>query len=80
MGPNEGKKFDTNQRIYLFDNLNKFEKKKINYINSKIEFIRVLKGTNFNYFSELSQNNFVKDEYKVSKLTDRMGMRLESKN
>ena len=65
MGPNEGKKFDTNQKIYLFDNLNKFEKK-INYINSKIEFIRVLKGTNFNYFSELSQNNFVKDEYKVS--------------
>ena len=53
------------------------KKKKINYINSKIEFIRVLKGTNFNYFSELSQNNFVKDEYKVSKLTDRMGMRLE---
>ena len=77
VGPNEGKKFDTNQKIYLFDNLNKFEKKKINYINSKIEFIRVLKGTNFNYFSELSQNNFVKDEYKVSKLTDRMGMRLE---
>ena len=77
VGPNEGKKFNINQKIFFLDNSNKFEKKKINYINSRIEFIRVLKGTNFNYFSEQSQNNFVKNEYKVSKLTDRMGMRLE---
>ena len=26
--------------------------KKLNFINSKIEFIRVIKGTNFDYFSE----------------------------
>ena len=49
----------------------------VKYINSKIEFIRIIKGTNFNYFSKLSQNKFASDEYKVSKLTDRMGMRLE---
>ena len=52
-------------------------KKHLNYLNSKIEFIRVIKGTNFDYFSESSKKNFVLDEYKVSKLTDRMGMRLE---
>ena len=53
------------------------EKKKINYFNSKIENIRVIKGTNFDYFSEEGKNNFFEKEFIVSKLSDRMGMRLE---
>ena len=52
-------------------------KRSLNFINSKIEFIRVLAGTNFNYFSEQSKNDFFSREFLVSKLTDRMGMRLE---
>ena len=53
------------------------EKKKINYFNSKIENIRVIKGTNFDYFSDNGKKTFLEKEYTVSKLSDRMGMRLE---
>ena len=48
----------------------------LKYLNSKIEFIRVIKGTNFDYFSEDSIKDFTSKEFVVSKLTDRMGMRL----
>ena len=48
----------------------------LEYLNSKIEFIRVIKGTNFDYFSEDSIKDFTSKEFVVSKLTDRMGMRL----
>ena len=51
--------------------------KKINYLNTKIENIRVLRGTNFNYFSEEGKASFFEKEFVVSKLSDRMGMRLE---
>ena len=49
----------------------------INFLNSKIEFIRILKGTNFNYFSEKSIEKFLSEEFTITKLTDRMGMRLK---
>ena len=39
--------------------------------------IRVLKGPQFDYFSKESQKSFFSTEYKISNLTDRMGMRLE---
>ena len=52
-------------------------KKKINYFNSKIEKIRIIKGTNYDYFSEKGKKIFFNKEFKVSKLSDRMGMRLE---
>ena len=47
------------------------------YINAKIEKIRVIKGTNFDYFSDEGKKIFFEKEYTVSKLSDRMGMRLE---
>ena len=31
---------------------------KLNYVNTKIENIRVIKGTNFNYFSDEGKRNF----------------------
>tara|TARA_Y100000590_G_scaffold456795_1_gene608110 strand:+ start:661 stop:1608 length:948 start_codon:yes stop_codon:yes gene_type:complete len=77
IGPNNGEKLLNNQKIYLKKQLNNFSEKKIDYLNSKIEFIRVIKGTNYNYFSKKYKNLFFKNDYKVSKLTDRMGMRLE---
>ena len=52
IGSNNGKKLDNNQIINISKiNLNQ-DKKKINYFISKIENIRVIKGTNFNYFSK----------------------------
>jgi len=51
--------------------------KKLNYVNTKIENIRVIKGTNFDYFSENGKKTFFEKEFSVSKLSDRMGMRLE---
>ena len=77
IGANNGKKLQ-NEQIIKISKINKnFNKKRINFINTKIEKIRVIKGTNFNYFSEIALNNFFKKEFKVSKLSDRMGMRLE---
>ena len=77
IGANYGKKFDKGMRIDLKKINISLDVKKINYINTKIENIRVIKGTNFNYFSEEGKNLFYNSEFTVSKLSDRMGMRLE---
>ncbi len=77
IGSNEGKKLENNQKIYISKiNLNQ-EKKKTNYLNSKVENIRVIRGTNFDYFSEEGKKILFEKEFTVSKLSDRMGMRLE---
>ena len=77
IGSNNGKKLENNQKIYISKiNLTQ-EKKKANYINSKVENIRVIKGTNFDYFSEEGKKILFEKEFTVSKLSDRMGMRLE---
>jgi len=77
IGANNGKKLEINQRINL-SNINKdFNSKKLNYVNTRIENIRVIKGTNFDYFSEEGKKIFFQKEFTVSKLSDRMGMRLE---
>ena len=77
IGSNDGEKFGVNQKIYINKNESLSESNKIDYFNSKIEFIRVLKGTNFNFFSEKAKQIFFSKEFIVSKLTDRMGMRLQ---
>ena len=38
-------------------------KKKINYLNSKIENIRIIKGTNFDYFSKEGKKVFLEKEF-----------------
>ena len=76
IGANGGEKYTVNDKLYLNQKENEFNLKKIEYLNSKIEFIRVLKGTNFNYFSEKTKKIFFSSEFTVSKLTARMGMRL----
>ena len=77
IGANEGKKIEINDKIAI----KKSSKSKKNF-STKVSFnnknvIRVLKGTQFNYFSKESQKDFFSKEYKISNLTDRMGMRLE---
>ena len=77
IGSNNGKKLENGQKINISKiNLNQTQKK-LNYLNIKIEKIRVLKGTNFNYFSAKAQKLFFEKEFTVTKLSDRMGMRLE---
>ena len=79
IGSNNGKKLSNNQKINIKEINQNFMNTKLNYVNTKIENIRVIKGTNFNYFSEEGKEIFFKNEFKVSKLSDRMGMRLEGK-
>ncbi|MDC3100623.1 5-oxoprolinase/urea amidolyase family protein [Candidatus Pelagibacter sp.] len=76
VGPNNGNKLIDAQEIIL--NASKsISNKQLNFLNTKIEYIRVIKGTNISYFSEDSVNNFFSREFEVTKLTDRMGMRLK---
>ena len=77
IGSNNGKKLDSGQKINISKINQNLEKKKIDYKNSKIENIRIIKGTNFNYFSEKGKKDFLEKKFTVSKLSDRMGMRLE---
>ncbi len=77
IGSNDGKKLDAGQRVNLKKINSNKDIKKTNYINTKIENIRVIKGTNFEYFSEEGKKIFYEKEFTVSKLSDRMGMRLE---
>tara|TARA_X000000950_G_C13767604_1_gene599533 strand:+ start:131 stop:1078 length:948 start_codon:yes stop_codon:yes gene_type:complete len=76
IGSNNGSKLIDGQDIKL-NEPNQLSNKKLSFINSKIEFIRVIKGTNFDYFSEQSIKVFFSKDFEVTKLTDRMGMRLE---
>ena len=78
VGPNNGEKFSAGEKIYIKKTkAENFVEKKIDYENSLEKTIRIIKGTNFNYFSENSKNKFFKEEYLVTNLSDRMGMRLE---
>jgi len=77
IGSNKGEKFTSNQKIFINKDESISDFKKIDFLNSKIEYIRVIKGTNFSFFSENAKEIFFSKEFIVSKLTDRMGMRLE---
>ena len=77
VGSNNGKKLSKNEKFLIKDFKNKNISKNIQYINSKVEYIRILKGTNFDYFSDDSINDLTSKKFLVSKLSDRMGMRLQ---
>jgi len=57
IGSNNGDKLSDNQKITIKEINNNFVNRKLNYVNTKIENIRVIKGTNFNYF--LFKNFFI---------------------
>ena len=77
IGANEGEKLANRQKIDISKINSNQEKKKIDYLSSRIENIRVIRATNFDYFSEESKQDFFEKKFIVSKLSDRMGMRLE---
>ena len=77
IGSNNGEKLSNNQKIKLTHENKTTSLKKLNYVNSKIEYIRVIKSTNFNFFSNKAKKIFLNEKFRITKLMDRMGMRLE---
>ena len=77
LGSNNGEKISDGQKI-IISKINSLKStKELNHINTKIEKIRVIKGTNYDYFSKEGINTFFNKSFTISKLSDRMGMRLE---
>ena len=78
IGPNNGKKYSLEDKIHInnFD-LKAIKEKKINYRESSDNFIRIIKGTNFDYFSKEAKEKFLNEKFLVTNLADRMGIRLK---
>jgi len=77
IGPNNGKKLSLRDKIFIKNkDLKVIKKKEICYNQSSDNIIRVIKGTNFDYFSREAQNLFFNQEFLVTNLVDRMGIRL----
>jgi len=77
IGPNEGKKIKDNDKIIFKRNSNKKKNFITKVVDKTKDIIRVLPGPQFSFFSKESQDNFFTKYYKITNLTDRMGMRLE---
>ena len=78
IGSNNGKKYSLEDKIFIKNsNIKKILEKKINYINSTDNIIRIVKGTNFDYFSEDAKKKFLNKDFLVTNLADRMGIRLK---
>jgi len=77
IGPNEGKKIKINDKINIKRNTKNKKNFATKVLNNNENTIRVLKGPQFDYFSKESQKDFFSKDYKITNLTDRMGMRLE---
>ena len=77
IGPFKGEKLFVNQKILINKTSDFKTQKKIKYVNTKIEYIRIIKATNFDFFSKKAVENFLNKEFIVTKLTDRMGMRIK---
>jgi len=77
IGSNNGEKISNNQQINIDHKEKEVDLASLSYVNSKTTNLRIIKGTNFEYFSDKAKEIFLKNEFVVSKFTDRMGMRLE---
>ncbi len=79
IGPNKGDKLKIGEDIFLNRNNSSTIKNKIKLNFESDNTIRAIKGLQFEYFSKKSREDFFSKEYIVTRLTDRMGMRLEGK-
>ena len=77
IGPNEGEKIKINDKINIRLKSKNIKNFSTNVPTKNKNTVRVLRGPQFDYFSKESQRDFFSKEYKISNLTDRMGMRLE---
>ncbi len=77
IGPNNGDKLKTDDKIFYKESKPPEKIKKIKFEFDNDNTIRVMEGLQFDYFSKKSKKDFFLKQYKVTRLTDRMGMRLE---
>ncbi|WP_415321227.1 biotin-dependent carboxyltransferase family protein [Candidatus Pelagibacter sp. Uisw_092] len=78
IGPNDGKKYSINDKIFIKKiDIKNVINKKINYEYSTDSIIRIIKGTNFEYFSKNAIDKFFKEDFLITNLVDRMGIRLK---
>ena len=79
IGANDGNKI-TDDDIIVINKDRKTKKNfKVDIFTENNNEVRVLKGPQYNYFSEESKKIFFSQQYKITNLVDRMGMRLEGK-
>ena len=78
IGPNNGRKYSSGDTIHI-NNFNSkiFKKKKVNYEKSSDNVIRIIKGTNFDYFEKTEKAKFLNQKFLVTNLVDRMGIRIK---
>jgi len=78
IGPNDGRKYSLNDKIFIKKSDKKnLIKRKIDYDYSPVNIIRIIKGTNFDYFSKDAIDKFFKEDFLITNLVDRMGIRLK---
>ena len=78
IGPNNGKKYSLNDKIFIKKlDTKDLIKRQINYNYSPDNIIRIIKGTNFDYFSNDAIDKFFNEDFLITKLVDRMGIRLK---
>jgi antagonist of KipI len=77
IGPNNGSKITLEDKITTNKNRKNENNFKASILPENSNTIRVLKGPQYDFFSEKSKKLFFSQLYKISNLTDRMGMRLE---
>ena len=78
IGPNNGKKYSIDNKIFIKNsNTQELSEKKLNYRNTPDNIIRIIKGTNFDYFSTEAKNKFLNESFLVTNLADRIGIRLK---
>ena len=78
IGPNDGKKYALNDKIFIKKSeIKNLKKRKINYNHSTENIIRIIKGTNFDYFSNDTIDKFLSEDFLITNLVDRMGVRLK---
>ena len=76
IGPNDGGKLKLEDKIFVKKSNLPDNTKKIQLDLNTDNSIRVMKGLQVHYFSKKSQEDFFSKEYEITRLTDRMGMRL----
>ena len=77
IGPNGGSKIKVDDNLIINENNKNKANHKATISSEDVKEIRVLKGAQYDYFSEESKKNFFTQKYKITNLTDRMGMRLQ---
>ena len=77
IGPNDGEKIKIKDKIIIKRNTSNKKNFETKVTIKSRNVIRVLKGPQFDYFSKESQKDFFSKDYKITNLTDRMGMRLQ---